>query len=254
MSTPVIEVRGGGVALSGRPILRDIDLTVAAGEVVALLGANGSGKTTLVRTLLGLLPVSHGDVRLYGAPLADFGDWSRIGYVPQHSTITQGVPSTVREVVAAGRLARRRPFRPATRADREAVREALETVGLTDRAGQQVTALSGGQQQRVLIARTLAGDPDLLFLDEPNAGVDLVSQEAIAETLTQRARSGSTMVVVLHELGPLASLVQRTVVLREGRIIYDGPASGMPVSDGHVHCAEEPGSSAFPITGILGEV
>jgi zinc transport system ATP-binding protein len=109
--SPVIEVSRGAVSLSGRPILRDIDLSIEAGEVVALLGANGSGKSTLVKAAVGLLPMSSGHARLFGTPLEEFSSWSRLGYVPQRSTIAQGVPSTVREVVSAGRLARRRPFR-----------------------------------------------------------------------------------------------------------------------------------------------
>ncbi len=214
-----------GVALGGRPIIRDIDLTVHAGEIVALLGANGSGKSTLVKALIGLLPLSTGCVRLFGAQLDGFRDWQRLGYVPQRSTLTQGVPSTVTEVVATGRLSRRKPFMPAGKADRAAVERALEAVGLSDRARHPVATLSGGQQQRVLIARTLAGEPDLLVLDEPNAGVDLASQEAIAGTLTALARGGATILVVLHGLGQLADLVDRSVALREGRIVHGGPAT-----------------------------
>jgi zinc transport system ATP-binding protein len=134
------------------------------------------------------------------------------------------------------------------------VTEALETVGLADRSGQLVSTLSGGQQQRVLIARTLAGDPDALFLDEPNAGVDLVSQEAIAATLSARARAGSTLIVVLHELGPLAPVIGRTVVLREGRIVFDGPPADAPTVGDHDHCADQAGADRLPITGILGEI
>jgi zinc transport system ATP-binding protein len=258
-TSPAVEVTSGAVALSGRPILRDIDLTVETGEVVALLGANGSGKSTLVKTMVGLLPMSSGRVRLFGTPLEDFTAWRRLGYVPQRSTIAQGVPATVREVVSAGRLARRGPFRLPRGDDRRAVRDALEAVGLGDRLNHQVATLSGGQQQRVLMARTLAGEPELLVLDEPNAGVDLISQQAIANTLAERARAGSTIVVVLHELGPFASLIQRTVVLREGRITHDGaPASLEPAGQdttGHgEHCEPvEPLVHVPPMSGLLGE-
>jgi len=252
--TAVIEVARGAVALAGRPILRDVDLTVHDGEVVALLGANGSGKSTLVKTVVGLLPLSAGDLRLFGTPLGSFGQWGRLGYVPQRSTIGQGIPATVREVVAAGRLARRRPLRPASGSDRRAVRDALEAVGLADRANHPVATLSGGQQQRVLMARTLAGQPDLLVLDEPNAGVDLVSQQAIAETLAERARAGTTIVVVLHELGPFEALIRRTVVMREGRVAYDGPPTSLAASGHDPHCAPSEAAGRMPpMAGLLEE-
>ncbi len=253
-----VDVRSGAVALAGRPILRDIDLSIGEGEVVAVLGANGSGKSTLIKTVVGLLPLSAGSVSLFGSPVADFGAWARIGYVPQRSTMNQGVPSTVREVVAAGRLARRRPFVPERAADRAAITEALEAVGLADRAQHPVSTLSGGQQQRVLMARTLAGRPELLLLDEPIAGVDLVSQQAMATALAARARDGATIVIVLHELGPFESLIERTVVLREGRIVHDGaPAALAALSDeagGHdVHCAPVAEPSLLPpLVGPLG--
>jgi zinc transport system ATP-binding protein len=111
----------------------------------------------------------------------------------------------------------------------------MEAVGLSDRARHPVSTLSGGQQQRALIARTLAGEPELLVLDEPNAGVDLASQQAIAGTLAALAAAGATIVVVLHELGHLAEVIQRSVVLREGRVVYDGSPQDSPTDDGHGH-------------------
>ena len=168
--TPVVEARDVTVAIGGRPVLRGNDLVVREGEFVALMGANGSGKSTLVRALTGLRPLTHGSVLLFGTPLHDFKARHRIGYVPQRGTATGGVPASVREVVASGRLTRRGLLRPAGRADRAAIADALEVVGLTDQAGDGVSTLSGGQQQRVLIARALAGEPDLFFLDEPTAG------------------------------------------------------------------------------------
>jgi zinc transport system ATP-binding protein len=239
LTPPVVEIGGACVSLGGRPIVRDVGLTVPAGEVVALLGANGSGKSTLVKAMVGLHPLSAGEVRLFGEPLGRFREWHRLGYVPQRSPIAQGVPSTVTEVVSAGRLSRRRPFVPGRRSDRVAVGRALDAVGLSAHARHPVSTLSGGQQQRVLIARTLAGEPELLVLDEPNAGVDLASQEAIAGTLASLAAAGATIVVVLHELGHLADVIQRSVVLRDGRVVYDGPPRASstepdPLHD-HVH-------------------
>jgi zinc transport system ATP-binding protein len=233
----VVELNDGTVLLGGRPVLRGIDLTVRQGEVVALLGANGSGKSTLVRTLMGLVPTARGDVSLFGTPLHRFGDWRRIGFVPQRASATSGVPASVWEVVAAGRLSHRRFLWPLRRSDRAAIRDAINAVGLADRARDGCSTLSGGQQQRSLIARALAGEPDLFVLDEPTAGVDLASQQAFADALAALVAKGITIILVAHELGPMASLVDRAVVMRDGRVAYDGPplASAEDIEPGWSH-------------------
>lgn len=220
--TPV-QLVDGAVAIGGRPILRSVDLRVASGEFVALMGANGSGKSTLVRALTGLLPLTSGILTLFDTPFAEFRAWERIGFVPQRTGAASGVPASVWEVVAAGRLTHRRLLRPMSRADRSAIDEALEVVGLADRSRDGVAHLSGGQQQRVLIARALAGQPELFFLDEPTAGVDLPNQHALTTALGELKSRGATVVLVAHELGPLSALVDRAVVMRDGRVAYDGP-------------------------------
>jgi zinc transport system ATP-binding protein len=227
----VVEARDVTVAIGGRPVLRGNDLVVHEGEFVALMGANGSGKSTLVRALTGLRPLTQGSVLLFGTPLHDFHARHRIGFVPQRGTASGGVPASVREVVASGRLTRRGLLRPARRADRAAVDDALEVVGLGARAGDGISTLSGGQQQRVLIARALAGEPELFFLDEPTAGVDLPNQQALAAALGVLKERGATVVLVAHELGPMAPLVDRAVVMRDGRVAYDG----LPLADHEVH-------------------
>jgi zinc transport system ATP-binding protein len=133
-------------------------------------------------------------------------------------------------VVSAGRLARRRLGSPARSADRRAVDAALTSVGLLDRAADPVGTLSGGQQQRTLIARALAGEPELLVLDEPTAGVDAASQQAFAEALRRFVADGGTAVLVAHELGPLQPLISRAVVVHQGEIVHDGP---VPEPAGH---------------------
>jgi len=210
------------VERGGLPVLRGVSISVRAGEAVALMGGNGSGKSTLVRTLLGLLPHRRGAITLLGSPLRDFRDWSRIGYVPQRSLALLG-GSKVKEVVAAGRLARRRMFRPLSPADRDAIDNAIALVGLSDRLNADIAGLSGGQQQRVLIARALAGEPDLLVLDEPTSGVDLEQQRVLVEVLAGLLGAGTGVLVVLHEVGPLARLLDRAVVLSDGRVVHDGP-------------------------------
>lgn len=238
MTSPVVELAGGVVALGGRPVLRGVDLRVTTGEVIAVLGANGSGKSTMIRAILGLAPVSAGSVKLFGTPLRSFRQWARVGYVPQRVGAGSGVPATVREVVSSGRLARRGFLRIPRSADRLAISEALATVGLADRARDQVGALSGGQQQRVLIARALAAEPDLLVLDEPTAGVDAASQDAFATALRSLIERGVTILLVAHELGPLEPLIRRSVVVSGGRIIHDGaclPPAGHHADPAHEH-------------------
>ncbi|MFF3444812.1 metal ABC transporter ATP-binding protein [Streptosporangium sp. NPDC002721] len=240
-------MNGGQVSLDRRPVLRGIDLSVEPGEAVAVLGANGSGKSTLIRALLGLVPLSGGETLLYDRPPARFREWWRIGYVPQRLSVGGGVPTTIREVVASGRIARQRRLRPTGAADREATDRALAAVGLTHRASDPVQALSGGQQQRVLIARALAGEPDTFVMDEPTAGVDSESQLLLAETLSALVAQGKTVLLVAHELGPLEPLITRAVVLRDGYVCHDGPpprAVGTHALPGHdhvhPHAEEEP--------------
>ncbi|WP_250444743.1 metal ABC transporter ATP-binding protein, partial [Actinotalea sp. C106] len=146
------------------------------------------------------------------------------------------VPATAAEVVMSGTTHGRRLLPP--RDPRSRAQAALEGVGLADRADDAVRDLSGGQQQRVLIARALVRQPDLLVLDEPVAGVDLPSQEAFAGALRDLAGRGTTILVVLHELGALAPLVQRAVVLRHGAVVHDGappPARGEHAGAEHEH-------------------
>ncbi|MEU9652649.1 metal ABC transporter ATP-binding protein [Streptomyces sp. NPDC048110] len=250
----VISLRGVRAELGSRPVLRGIDLTVRRGQVVALLGANGSGKSTAVRTIIGQVPVTDGEIELFGAPRRRFRDWGRLGYVPQRTTAAGGVPATVTEVVSSGRLSRAR-FGVLRKADHEAVRRALDLVGMADRAKDSVNALSGGQHQRVLIARALAAEPELLIMDEPMAGVDLASQEVLAETLRAQVAAGATVLLVLHELGPLEPLIDRAVVLRDGCVLHDGPppeAVGQHALPGHDHVHPHAPAGAEPIrTGLL---
>ncbi|AEN09847.1 MULTISPECIES: metal ABC transporter ATP-binding protein [unclassified Streptomyces] len=249
---PVISMRAGTATLGARPVLRGVDLTVHRGEVVALLGANGSGKSTAVRSVIGQVPLTGGTVELFGTPLRRFRRWARVGYVPQRTTAAGGVPATIREVVSSGRLSRT-GLRPPGKADRAAVDRAIALVGLADRAGDSVDALSGGQHQRVLIARALAAEPELLIMDEPMAGVDLASQEILASTLREQVAAGTTVLLVLHELGPLEPLIDRAVVLRDGCVMHDGPppeAVGQHALPGHDHV--HPHAAMEPVrTGLL---
>lgn len=252
----VLALRGGAVAYNGHRALTGVDLVVGAGEVVAVLGANGSGKSTLVRAIVGLVPLAAGSLELFGTPTAQFRDRARVGFVPQRHTVGGGVQATVEEVVASGRLLRSRPWRPWLDAtDRAVIADAIATVGLAEKARQPVSTLSGGQQRRVLIARALASQPELLVMDEPFAGVDHTNQEILGATLAKLNADGMTLLLVTHEIGPVASLVGRTVVLHHGRVVYDGPPTasvldrfGAADTDPHSPPAEPP-AEGFGLSG-----
>ena len=249
-SGPPLAVRDLTVALSGLTVLNSVDLTIHPGEVVALLGANGSGKSTLVRAALGVLPAERGEIRLFGAAHAR-APWHRVGYVPQRPPAAPGIPTTALEVVRAGALSRGR-FRLAPRAKALAALAAMDMAHEADRAVQE---MSGGQQQRVLIARALVREPDLLVLDEPTSGIDLGTITTFGDTIDQMRRAGTAVLVVLHETEAFADLLDRSVVLRHGRVVHDGappPARGAHADPDHEHGHPEPEPEEPTLIGLIG--
>jgi zinc transport system ATP-binding protein len=223
---------------AGVEVLRDVELRIERGEFVAVAGPNGGGKTTLVRLLLGLERPLAGRVSLFGEPAHAFSRRHALGYLAQRSTLGTQAPTTVREVVAAGTLARGGLLGPIRRRERAIVDEAIARVGLADRAGSPLRTLSGGQQQRAFIAKALAAEPELLVLDEPTAGVDVEAQEALAVLLARlHDELGTTIIYVSHEFGAVERHVERLLLVR-GTIIFDGPPADLPGfwhDPSHVH-------------------
>jgi zinc transport system ATP-binding protein len=227
---PVLLARDVSFAYGVERVVDGVDLSLAPGEFVALAGPNGSGKSTLLRLLLGLLRPQAGEVRCFGTDPRRLADRGRLGYVPQRGTLAPDLPTTVAEVVATGRLPRRGFWRPARRADRDAVDHALESVALHDLRSRPVSELSGGQQQRVLIAKALASEPELLVLDEPVAGVDAESQRLFRDSLVHLEREhGAAVLLVSHELGAVADDLDRVLVMKR-RILFDGPPAELAAS------------------------
>jgi zinc transport system ATP-binding protein len=221
---PDVVVRADHVSFGygPEPVLRDISLEIERGEFVALVGPNGSGKSTLLRLLLGALRTQSGRVELFGHEPRALRDRWRVGYVPQRLSVPADLPATVEEVVRSGRLARRGWWRAARTGDRAAVDHALHAVALADLRKRPMRELSGGQQQRVLIAKALAGDPEVLVLDEPIAGVDAESQRLFRDSLVHLSQShGATVLLVSHELGAVADDLDRVIVLKK-TIVFDG--------------------------------
>jgi zinc transport system ATP-binding protein len=224
-----VELRDVGFSYEhGTPVLRDVNLSIPAGQLVAIAGPNGGGKTTLVRIVLGLARPTAGLARLFGEPSHTFSRRSTLGYLAQRAQLGTDAPATVREVVSAGRLAAGGLLGPLRRRDRAIVDEAIERVGLSAVAGRPIHRLSGGQQQRAFIAKALAGEPSLLVLDEPTTGVDAESQEALAALLDRLQRELSvTVLYVSHEFGAIERYVERLVLIRGG-VLFDGPPEALP--------------------------
>jgi len=222
----------------GQRVLEDVDLRIAEGEFVAVAGPNGGGKTTLLRIVLGLERPSAGRARLFGEPAHRFSRRRALGYLAQRSEVGGDAPTTVRELVSAGRLAAGRSFGPMRRRDRELVTEAIERVGLGAVVDSPLRTLSGGMQQRAFIAKALAAAPSLLVLDEPTTGVDAESQESIAALLDRlHSELGVTILYVSHEFGAVERFVERIVLVRR-TMVFDGPPSALPGvwhDPSHVH-------------------
>ena len=222
----------------GAPVLRDVSIRVGNGEFVAIAGPNGGGKTTLLRILLGLEQPHEGAAYLFGEPATRLRERFRVGYLAQRSEVGIQSPVTVEEVVSAGRVPRRGPFGRLRAYDRALVRSAIDRVGLGEQRSAPVATLSGGQQQRAFIAKALAGEPDLLVLDEPTAGVDVDAQEALATLLAELHDELDTSILfVSHEFGAVERYVERLVLVRGG-IVFDGPPSALPGEwhdPSHVH-------------------
>jgi zinc transport system ATP-binding protein len=226
---PVVSVSGVRFAYGRGPAVLDgIDLVVERGEFVGVAGPNGGGKTTLMRLIVGLDTPAAGRVELFGSPPQQSHRHSRVGYLPQRATLGLDAPITVRELVTAGRSPLRRMLRSRGAMDRRVIDEAIQRVGLGAMAGWTLQTLSGGQRQRAFIAKLLAGEPELLILDEPTAGVDAAAQEALAVLLDRLRRElGVTILYVSHEFGAIEPYVGRLVVVR-GNIVFDGPPHALP--------------------------
>jgi len=226
---PVIDLADVEFGYTATPVVSDISLSVDAGEYVAIVGPNGSGKSTLMKLILGLRRPDSGTARLFGEPAHEFDDGARLGYVAQHASAAKEMPITVREVVKMGRYPHV-GFGRLSDADWRIVDQALATVGMTAFADRRVTQLSGGQRQRAFIARALAGEADLLVLDEPTVGVDVESVDAFYDLLDALNAEGITVLLIEHDLRAVTEHADRVVCLNR-ELYFDGPTAEFVESD-----------------------
>jgi manganese/zinc/iron transport system ATP- binding protein len=219
---PPLEFHDLTVAYHQRPVLYGIDLAVPPGNLVGIIGPNGAGKSTLLKAALGLVPAASGWVKFFGQPYARVR--RRVGYVPQRESVDWDFPVNVLDVVLMGRYGRRGFFARPDRADREAARASLDQVGMLPYADRPIGNLSGGQQQRVFFARALAQESDLYLMDEPFAGVDAATEQAVLSLLQELRARGKTILVVHHDLASARRYFDRLLLLNL-RVVAFGPTA-----------------------------
>lgn len=223
-ASPAVAVRFTGVTAGydAQPAVEDVDLAIEPGSLVAVFGPNGGGKTTLLKLMAGLLRPWTGTVEVLGGPPGSAA--RRIAYVPQAELVDWSFPVSVFDVAMMGRYPMLGPLRQPGRRDRDAVRAALDRVGMLERASTQIGRLSGGQRRRAFLARAIAAEAELYLLDEPVTGVDVPTQEDLMELLTAESQAGRTVVATTHDLAAASRHFGHVVGVNR-RIQADGPVS-----------------------------
>ncbi len=230
---PIFDVKNLSFRVRGVDILSQISLEIFHGEYIAIIGPNGGGKTTLIRMLLGLEKPSSGEVRLFGKKLKNFKEWYKIGFVPQRaSLVDENFPATVEDIVKMGRIANRGIFAGFSNEDAKIVEDAMFKMDIVDLKEKMVGTLSGGQRQRVMIARALASKPEILILDEPNTGVDMVSQQRFYKLLAKLNKEEKiTIVFITHDIGVIADDIGRLFTINQKATICNDPKETLSCED-----------------------
>lgn len=230
---PIFDVKNLNFTVRGLNILTSISLEIFNGEYVAIIGPNGGGKTTLIRLLLGLEEPTEGSIKLYGKKIKNFKEWYKIGYVPQRaSLVDENFPATVEDIVKMGRISKRTFFRRMSQEDKNAVEDAMIKMDVLNLKDKMVGTLSGGQRQRVMIARAIASYPEILILDEPNTGVDMVSQKNFYALLAKLNKEENiTIVFITHDIGVIADDIGRLFTINQKATICNNPKETLSCED-----------------------
>jgi zinc/manganese transport system ATP-binding protein/zinc transport system ATP-binding protein len=217
---PLVELSNVGARYGTTIALQNVSLKIWPGQFMAIIGPNGGGKTTLLRTILGTIPVQQGKVLLRGEALQN-SSLERIGYVPQLETIDWNFPITVEEVVSMGFFTRNRWFRGIRDDERRKLQSVLARLNIVGLGGRHIRELSGGQQQAVFLGRALLGDPELILLDEPTAGLDIRSRDDVIHFLHEINHQGVAVVITAHDLNWVAAHLPWAVCLNR-RVVAEG--------------------------------
>ncbi len=221
VENPVVELHDITVTYHKKPVLWDIDLTLPSGAIIGIIGPNGAGKSTMIKAIMNLVELSSGYVKLFDKTLDQVR--ARVSYVPQKESVDWDFPASVIDVVLMGRYGKLGLFARPRKADKEVSMECLRQVDMVEYANRQISQLSGGQQQRVFLARALAQEADLYFMDEPFSGVDAATERAIIDLMKTMSKQGKTVVVVHHDLQSAREYFDWAVLLNL-RLIASGPA------------------------------
>lgn len=217
---PALEIHDLTVAFDRKPVLWNIDLTLPQGKLIGIVGPNGAGKSTLIKAVMGLLPLSSGYVKLFDQKIDDVR--KRISYVPQRESVDWDFPASVLDIVLMGRYGKLGLFKRPRKADRDVALDCLRKVGMESFVNRQISQLSGGQQQRTFLARALAQQADIYFMDEPFAGVDAATEKAIISLLRTMTEAKKTVVVVHHDLQSVPQYFDWIIMLNT-RLVACGP-------------------------------
>lgn len=231
--SPVFEVKNLYFSANNQSILEDISLTILPADYCAIIGPNGGGKTTLIRLLLGLEKPTSGSLKLFGQSLKSFKRWHKVGYVPQRSAqLDQNFPATVLEVVKMGRIAKKGLFQRYSKEDFDAIENAMMKMDVMKIQDKLVGELSGGQRQRVMIARALASQPEVLILDEPNTGVDVISQQRFYKLLKElNVKEKMTIIFITHDIGVIADDIGRLFTVNQTLLTCNNPKEAISCED-----------------------
>lgn len=222
----IIEVKNVSFSYGSQPVLENISFDVHEGDYLGVVGPNGAGKTTLLKIMLGLLEPKSGSINLFGKPLSVFDDWHKIGYVPQKATnFDSGFPVSVYDVAMMGRYGQRGICCRINENDHAIVGKALKQVGMWEYRNRLIGDLSGGQQQRVFIARALATEPKIIFLDEPTTGIDQKMHDEFYDLLrTLNRENGLTLVLISHDIEKVTEEAMHIACIDRTLVCHTNPA------------------------------
>ena len=238
----IIETKNLSVHYGQTEALKDVSFVIEKGDFVGLAGPNGAGKTTLIKAILGLIPISNGEIKILGNSIEKFNNWGKIGYLPQHSsTINALFPATVNEIVTLGLLSPKKIPRRITNTDKTKVDQIFKELEINDLQNKMLSELSGGQQQKVLLARALVSNPEILIFDEPSTALDPNARESFFNLVQKlNKENGIAIILITHDTGYIGSYANKLMYL-DHELKYFGEIEGFCGTNKENHSFEKSG-------------